>query len=203
MGCMEATQTIPAPDANILLIPHFLTEREHSPLFQYLLDQPHWRQDDITIFGKTHKLPRLQAWYGDEACSYSYSGIILSPRPWSETLRQLKQEVETASNAEFNSVLLNLYRHGQDSNGWHSDDEPELGDSPTIASLSLGATRRFKLRHKFRKDQPAISLDLPAGSLLLMKSDTQKYWQHCIPKTAREVGPRINLTFRKVFHGQS
>lgn len=200
---MEATQIIPAPGACILLTPHFLTEKEHSSLFNSLLEQPHWRQDQITIFGQTHDLPRLQAWYGDDDCNYSYSGIELPPLPWSDTLRQLKQRVETASGAEFNSVLLNLYRHGQDSNGWHADDEPELGDSPTIASLSLGATRRFRLRHKFQKDLSAISLDLQAGSLLVMKDDTQENWQHCIPKTAREVGPRINLTFRKIIHGQS
>lgn len=153
------------------------------------------------MFGRQVAIPRLQAWYGDPNCTYRYSGLQLNPLPWTPDLLQLKARVEKLCQHTFNSVLLNLYRTGSDSNGWHSDDEKELGEQPVIASLSLGETRRFRLRHKYDKDIAPINLNLSSGSLLCMSGHSQSCWQHCIPKTARTVGPRINLTFRNILHG--
>ena len=135
---------------------------------------------------------------GDAQAHYQYSGLSLSPQPWLPTVKAIRRKIEKRCCHRFNSVLINLYRDGKDSNGWHSDNEPELGENPVIASLSLGATRRFRLRHKYRKALAPYSIDLPHGSLLLMAGTTQQYWQHCLSKTARQVGPRINLTFRWV-----
>lgn len=135
---------------------------------------------------------------GDPGANYQYSGLTLSPHSWNKTVATIKRQIDKICGHQFNSVLINLYRSGQDSNGWHSDDEPELEENPIIASFSLGATRRFRLRHKYRKDILSYTFDLTSGSLLLMSGTTQKYWQHCLTKTKKTVGPRINLTFRKV-----
>ena len=193
--------TIPALDADFRFWQDCLTAIEAENTFQRLLSDITWCQDTITLFGKTHPLPRLQAWYGDDGCDYCYSGLGLAPTPWNKELLSLKKQVEEHCQSTFNSVLANLYRHGQDSNGWHSDDEKELGEQPIIASLSLGATRRFKLRHKFQKELPTINLNLTSGSLLCMSGLSQSHWQHTLPKTARNIGPRINLTFRKIING--
>ncbi len=142
-------------------------------------------------------LPRLTAWYGDEGKSYTYSGIEQHPDPWTPTLKLIKSKVEEILEVTFNTVLLNLYRDGKDSVSWHSDDELELGENPIIASVSFGAVRRFSLKHKISKDYK-IDLDLPNGSLLLMKGETQHFWQHQIAKTSKSVQPRINLTFRMI-----
>ena len=194
---------IPTIDAELRFWPDFLPVSEAENTFNRLLSDICWRQDTITLFGKTHPLPRLQAWYGDAGCHYSYSGLSLAPQPWSKNLLTLKALIEEHCQSTFNSVLANLYRHGQDSNGWHSDDEKELGEKPVIASLSLGAKRKFRLRHKFRKDMPVIDLDLTPGSLLCMSGHSQSHWQHTLPKTARTVGPRLNLTFRNIVNGTS
>jgi alkylated DNA repair dioxygenase AlkB len=149
------------------------------------------------MFGKEVPQPRLTAWYGDPAAQYTYSGLTWEPRPWTPTLLDLRRRLEAATDARFNSVLLNYYRDGRDSMGWHADNEPELGAAPAIASLSLGASRRFRLRpYRGGLTHPSFSLDLPTGSLLLMRGPTQQHWQHELPKTARPVGPRLNLTFR-------
>ena len=155
-----------------------------------------WTQGEIVIFGKVTPLPRLTAWYGDEGAGYEYSGIRNEPLEWTGELARLRDEVGEAAGVSFNSVLLNLYRDGSDSVSWHSDDEPELGQDPTIASVSLGATRRFKLRHKATRE--TVVRDLEDGSLLLMSGNSQRLWEHCITKTRRPVGKRINLTFRVV-----
>ncbi len=178
--------------------PTWLTVDEASQLYQALLETVAWQQDEIRMFGRTLPLPRLQAWYGDTSASYRYSGIQLEPLPWLPILHALKMRVEQATGAEFNSVLVNLYRSGQDSNGWHADDEPELGDDPLVASLSLGAMRRFQLRHKTDRSIPVRTLMLEAGSLLFMGAGMQQHWQHQVPKTQKNVSPRINLTFRRV-----
>ena len=157
-----------------------------------------WEQRAIRIFGQEIPQPRLTAWYGDAAARYTYSGLAWEPRLWTPALLALRQRIETATGAHFNSVLLNHYRHGRDSMGWHADDEPELGPAPTIASLSLGATRRFRLRPRAGLGHPPFGLDLPSGSLLLMRGPTQQHWQHALPKTARPVAARLNLTFRWV-----
>ncbi|MFT7678653.1 MAG: alkylated DNA repair dioxygenase AlkB [Planctomycetota bacterium] len=195
-------EVLELPAAQVLYWPQWLAASECSALFESLRRELDWRQDELHLFGKRHALPRLQAWHGDAGAGYSYSGMSLEAEPWSATLEQLRAAVteqvrSQLPEARFNSVLANLYRHGRDSNGWHADDEPELGERPVLASLSLGATRRFRLRHR-QGAQESVSLDLAAGSLLVMYGDTQAAWQHCIPKTARAVGERINLTFRQV-----
>jgi alkylated DNA repair dioxygenase AlkB len=150
------------------------------------------------LWNKEHLQPRLSAWHGDAGARYSYSGVMLEPHRWTDTLLRIKEDVEHATGQRFNSVLLNLYRNEGDSVGWHSDNETELGSRPVIASLSLGETRRFKLRHKTRKDQKTISLALTDGSLLVMSGTTQKFWRHAIDKEREPKDARINLTFRNI-----
>jgi len=153
-----------------------------------------WRQETVTVFGKRHLQPRLTAWYGDRR--YTYSGLTLDPQPWTPLLAQVKAAVEAASGHRFNSVLLNFYRDGRDSMGMHSDDEPELGVNPVIASVSLGEERTFILRHKRTGETRKFAL--PSGSLLVMAGPTQHHWLHGINKSARKMGPRLNLTFRNI-----
>ncbi|MCW7554662.1 alpha-ketoglutarate-dependent dioxygenase AlkB [Endozoicomonas gorgoniicola] len=193
--------TIPAKDAQLQFWSEALAPAESRKYFDDLIASTPWRQDKIRLFGRHVAIPRLQAWYGDTHCHYSYSGLRLAPLPWAPQLLQLKARVEQLCQHRFNCVLLNLYRSGSDSNGWHSDDEPELGLQPVIASLSLGATRRFKLRHKYDNTVAGITIDLSNGSLLVMSGHSQSHWQHCLPKTARQIEPRINLTFRNILHG--
>lgn len=160
-------------------------------------DTTSWRQEMIWMYGREVPVPRLTAWVGDPGKTYTYSNIALQPEPWTAPLLDIKRRVEDAAHVTFNSVLLNLYRSGSDGVAWHSDDEPELGRQPVIASVSLGATRRFQLR---RKSNPAerCELNLSHGSLLMMRGDTQHVWEHQLPKTAKPTGPRVNLTFRTI-----
>lgn len=185
------------PDCDIWYDPGFLSTEDAQAHFNTLLRQTPWRQDDIRIFGKVYAQPRLTALYGNNEKPYSYSGIRMEPLAFSPLLSRLKAAIERQTGATFTTCLLNLYRDGKDSNGWHADNEKELGKNPVIASLSLGATRVFKLKHRYDKQQKA-RLELTSGSLLLMQGPTQHFWLHEIPKTKREVGPRINLTFRKI-----
>ena len=173
-----------------------LAPERTGELMAGLLETVPWEVEEITIFQKVIPCPRLTAWYGDEGAGYMYSGIPHEPLPWTAELLALRDEVSAATGARFNSVLLNRYRGGEDSVSWHRDDEPELGRDPVIASVSLGATRRFKLRHLATKE--IHSLDLTDGSLLLMSGPSQREWEHCLTKTKRAVGERINLTFRWV-----
>ena len=170
---------------------------EASRLFDALRAGIHWFQEEILIFGQRRRVPRLVAWHGDPGASYVYSGTDHHPEPWTPELEYIRSRVRELSGAEFNAVLLNLYRDGRDGMGWHADDEPELGRNPVIASVSLGATRRFCLRHRRRRDL-RLDLPLPHGSLLVMGGTTQHHWVHALPKTQRPVGERINLTFRRV-----
>ena len=186
------------PQADVSFDPVFLPAADCAALLPLLVAEVAWEQRAIRLFGQQVPQPRLTAWYGDPAARYTYSGLTWEPRPWTPVLLALRQRVEAAVGTHFNSVLLNYYRHGQDSMGWHADDEPELGPAPAIASISLGATRRFRLRPRAGLDHPSQSLDLPGGSLLLMRGPTQRHWQHALPKTARPTGPRLNLTFRLV-----
>lgn len=188
---------LPGPDCSLWWSPHFLGESAADAFFAQLREEIEWEQGEIRMFGKWVKEPRLSAWYGDPGASYTYSGKKQEPLPWIDPLLNLKQAIENATGESFNSVLLNLYRFGQDSMGWHSDDEAELGNQPIIASLNLGATRNFQFRHRENK-QLKKKLDLTHGSLLVMAGDTQTYWQHQIPKTKKAVGERMNLTFRKI-----
>lgn len=163
-----------------------------------LLRETAWRQEKIQVWGKAHAQPRLVAWHGDSGTAYGYSGITLQASDWSTTLRRIKKEIESATGYRFNSVLLNLYRDQHDHVSWHSDDEPELGQNPVIASLSLGATRTFKLKYKSSAAQKVLSFELGSGSLLLMAGATQHHWKHCIARQSRASAARINLTFRQV-----
>jgi alkylated DNA repair dioxygenase AlkB len=185
-------------DGDARLIADFLARPQSDAYLAELLDLVDWSQHIIRIRGRQVASPRLSAWYGDPDAHYSYSGLSLEPRPWLPVILELKRQVEAVCNAPFNSVLLNLYRDGADSMGWHSDDEPELGERPVIASLSLGAIRRFRLRHRRRKELDPVAIDLENGSLLIMEGDTQRFWRHQVPKTRRAVEPRVNLTFRKI-----
>jgi alkylated DNA repair dioxygenase AlkB len=184
-------------DGEVIFYPNFFSIQESERLFSDLYSSVKWKQDTICFYGKKMPLPRLTGWYGDEGKSYTYSGIEQHPAPWTPTLRLIKSKAEEISEVTFNSVLLNLYRDGKDSVSWHSDDEPELGENPIIASISFGATRRFSLKHKILKDYK-IDINLLNGSLLLMKGKTQHCWQHQISKTSKSVQPRINLTFRVI-----
>lgn len=175
-------------------LPQFLSQNEADQLFDELLKNTAWQQGQVTIYGRTHPEPRLTCWVADEGVTYKYSGKVNIATAWSSTLLDLKSKLERFSSARYNSVLINYYRDGQDSNGWHSDDEPELGAQPTIASVSLGATRDFRLRQKAIHSD-SYTLPLEHGSLLLMQNRSQADWQHHIPKRA-SVGPRVNLTFR-------
>ena len=189
------------PDSQLEYYPRFLGAQQADQYLNALLDRASWHNNIITIFGKSHPEPRLSAWYGDPDALYSYSGLTLKPQPWLIELRELQARLAERLNLSFNSVLLNYYRNGQDSMGWHSDDEPELGPEPVIASISLGVTRRFRLQHK--KTKQSYGLDLEHGSLLLMSGPTQRHWRHQIPKTKTVVGVRLNLTFRQIIGVQT
>ncbi|WP_088342174.1 alpha-ketoglutarate-dependent dioxygenase AlkB family protein [Robiginitalea sediminis] len=192
------TPPFPAlPDAELRYLPGFLTPAEATRLMALFLETLPWRQDPITVFGKTYPQPRLTALYGDGGKSYGYSGIRMHPLPFTPELSRLKADVEAVSGERFSTCLLNLYRDGQDSNGWHADNEKELGTNPAIASLSLGDVRWFHLKHRGDKAH-SYKIALEPGSLLLMGGSMQHHWVHQVPKTRREVGPRINLTFRKI-----
>ncbi len=186
---------IDMPGAYVRLMRGFLGQGEAHRAFESIKSSTRWRQDKITIYGKEYDVPRLQQWFGDPGMTYVYSRIEMKPEPWTPLLLDIKSKVEKECGCSFNSVLVNLYRDGKDKIGWHSDDEPELGDRPTIASVSLGADREFYFRSK-APEGPKASLVLSHGSLLVMSGDTQKNWQHCLPSRSNVDGPRINLTFR-------
>ena len=185
----------PLPDADIAYYPNFFDSNRANELFEKLKNEIPWQQDNITVFGKTHPQPRLTSLFGNEGKPYNYSNIVMQPNAWNPLLVFIKNEIEEICNENFTTVLLNYYRDGKDSNGWHADNEKELGRNPVIASVSFGAERFFHLQHNTIKDQK-LKINLEHGSLLIMKGTTQHFWKHQIPKTAKEIGPRINLTFR-------
>lgn len=193
-----ALESIPMIDADVAFMHGFYRKPLTDRYMQALLQEIAWRQETIRMWEKQYLQPRLSAWYGDAGARYTYSGTTFEPRPWSATLLRIKQDIETLSGHRFNSVLCNLYRSEQDSVSWHSDNEAEFGERPVIASLSLGETRIFKFRHKRRKEQKKIALELTDGSLLIMAGTTQACWQHAVEKERRPCGPRINLTFRNI-----
>lgn len=162
--------------------------------FDALMTQTPWQQDTLKLMGQVIPLPRLTAWYGTGA--YTYSGITMQPLALTPLLQHLQALAERYADTKFNSVLLNLYRSGSDSVAWHSDDEPELGEHPTIASLSFGGTRKFSLKHKTDRTLKPVSINLTDRSVLVMRGACQQHWLHSLPKTRKLVGARINLTFR-------
>ena len=184
-------------DAEILYYPNVFSEEESALYFKNILEHTFWQQDNITLFGKTYKQPRLTALYANNNKPYSYSNITMTPHVFSNELLTIKQKIETITSETFTTCLLNLYRDGNDSNGWHADNEKELGVNPVIASVSFGADRIFHLKHRTEK-KLKHKLLLKHGSLLLMKGSTQHNWLHQLPKTKRKISPRINLTFRYI-----
>lgn len=169
---------------------------EADALLAHLSEAVPFRPDELVIAGKRVVTSRLVAWYGDDGAEYGYSGATKVALPFTPTLRAVKERVERAAGCTFNACLLNLYPTGQEGMSWHSDDEPALGRSPVIASLSLGATRRFDFRHK--RDREKVQVTLEHGQLLVMRGPTQHHWQHALPKTAKVHTARVNLTFRTI-----
>ncbi|RAJ16768.1 alpha-ketoglutarate-dependent dioxygenase AlkB family protein [Olleya aquimaris] len=184
------------PDAEISYFPNFFNQEEANQFYKVLLNDIPWQQDDITIFGKTYAQPRLTALFADNNKPYSYSNITMHPHVFNSALSEIKQRVEQHVEKTFTTCLANLYRDGQDSNGWHADNEKELGKNPTIASVSFGEARYFNLKHRNKNLKHKLLLE--HGSLLLMKGETQHHWLHQIAKTKKVVKPRINLTFRVI-----
>ncbi|GEP88488.1 Alkylated DNA repair dioxygenase AlkB [Chitinophaga terrae (ex Kim and Jung 2007)] len=183
------------PEGLLTYYPHFLEEAEGIALLNELIDTVPWKQSTLTIQDKVVLTPRLTAWYGDAGRSYRLSDKDFTPNPWTERLLSLKERVEALTHLHFNCVLLNYYRDGNDSVAWHSDHERELGQHPNIASLSVGQARTFEFRNK-KDHKRKYALTLGNGSLLIMKGDLQQFWDHRIPKSTRNLRPRINLTFR-------
>jgi alkylated DNA repair dioxygenase AlkB len=180
------------------LYPEFFSGQKADAFFSALKTGLKWKQEPIKLFGRLIMQPRLTALYGDESQPYGYSGITMNPMPWSEELRIIKMSLENVLSTEFTHVLCNFYRDGKDSMGWHRDNEEVLGKNPTIASVSFGATRKFQIRH-FSSKNHKLDIPLSHGSLLVMAGESQHFWEHQIPKTKVEIGPRINLTFRKLY----
>jgi alkylated DNA repair dioxygenase AlkB len=185
------------PDGvELVLSKEFYNQHESDALFTSLLNCLDWQEEDIFIFNKWVKVPRLMSWYGDPDAYYQYSGVNHQPKPWTLELQSIRGKVEQHCQCAFNSVLANLYRDGRDSMGCHSDDEKELAVNPVIASLSLGEERLFKLHHK--KSKQTLKIHLQHGDLLVMGGACQQHWLHSVPKTKALKKPRINLTFRNI-----
>jgi alkylated DNA repair dioxygenase AlkB len=200
---MNGWRRIVLPDADVALWPQWLGEAEADALFDELQRAITWETHRISLFGREVASPRLSCWIGDPGAAYTYSRSRFEPRPWPASLAALRPRIEQACGARFNSVLANLYRDGNDAMGWHSDDEPELGPRPVIASLSLGAERRFRFRRRRARGEPAqpgdtFDLLLPHGGLLRMAGDTQQRYRHELPRMRPLAEARINLTFRHI-----
>lgn len=188
------------PGADVRLLPGWLQALDADALLRVLREGLPWEVHRIRLFGRQVDSPRLSCWMGDADAVYRYSGTRFEPHPWPAALAELRERLQAETGARFNSVLANRYRDGRDAMGWHSDDEPELGPQPLIASISLGAERRFLLKRR-REPGYRAGLPLPHGSLLLMAGDTQRNYRHALPRTAKPVGERINLTFRWIAPG--
>ncbi len=186
------------PGAELRFAPDWLARAEADALLVSLRQGIPWQIHRIRLFGREVDSPRLSCWIGDEDAAYTYSGTRFQPHPWPGALLPVRQRLADELDGAFNSVLANRYREGRDCMGWHSDNEPALGPHPLIASLSLGATRRFVLKHRHEPSRK-LELELPHGSLLVMGGETQRNYRHALPRTARPVGERINLTFRRIF----
>ncbi|MDT0688529.1 alpha-ketoglutarate-dependent dioxygenase AlkB [Salegentibacter sp. F188] len=189
-------EIIDLPNAKLLYFPQFFSEAEADTYLKKLLINIEWRQDKIKMFGKEILQPRLTALFANNDKTYTYSGLTMKPERFSEEILQIKTAVEEVSDVHFTTCLVNQYRNGQDSMGWHADDEKELGLNPEIASVSFGAERNFHFKHKTKNEK--FKLILKHGSLLIMKGSTQHFWKHQLPKTKKETGKRINLTFRRI-----
>lgn len=182
-------------DACLYHLPNWLSADEADRFFNALTEELAWSQDEIKVFGRWHRIPRLQAWHGNQGLAYTYSGKKMHATPWTPALYELKKKLSRLG-MDFNSVLGNWYRDGHDKMGWHSDNERELGSQPVIASVSLGAERDFAFRRRGTGDK--FILPLTHGSLLIMAANTQQHWQHSLPQRKRVTSSRINLTFRHI-----
>lgn len=191
------SQPLHLPDAELDYRPHWLDAATAAAWLQRLQAETPWEQPEVFIHNQHFPVPRLLAWYGDPEAAYRYSGLLHQPLPWTPLLSEIRARVEEAAGQPLNGVLLNYYRDGNDSMGWHSDDEAVLGRNPLVASLNLGGPRRFDLRRK-GSSRIEHSLALGSGSLLVMAGATQHHWQHQVAKTRKPVAPRINLTFRLI-----
>ena len=197
-GQEKTFEVISLQDGEILFMRNFFTSSEAKNYFELLQNNINWKQEEVKFYGKTFTVPRKTAWYGYEGFNYSYSGIKCFPEIWTNELLEIKKEIEKFIPGEdFTSVLLNLYNNGNDKMGWHADDEKELGINPTIASVSLGETRRFDIKHK-QNPELHHKFELTSGSLLVMRGALQHHWVHQIPAQKKVKEPRINLTFRTI-----
>ena len=199
---LESEIALPIEDGQLHYFPEAFSDTEADALMRLCLTDLPWRQDRIRIAGKLIPIPRLQCWLGDPEARYSYSNLTLNPQPWPEFLSGVKTRIEMLAEHSFNCALANQYRDGKDSVDWHSDDEQELGKNPIIASLSLGASRIFELKHRYKKQLPALKISLRHGSVVIMKGTTQQFWRHRIAKVSGLVDQRINFTFRHIHHHQ-
>lgn len=181
----------------VFYYPYFFDKDQSNILLERLIREINWKQEPIWMFGKQVMQPRLTALYGNEGISYGYSGIKMEPHSWNPLLMEIKDAIEKVAQTSFTHVLLNYYRDGQDSMGWHRDNEPELGLNPVIGSVSFGVPRKFQFR-QYHDKTVKKELLLEDGSFLLMKEETQHHWEHQIPKSKKVHGPRINLTFRRI-----
>lgn len=193
----ESHQIIKLDGAELLYVPSFFDKVKSDDYFEKLINNVQWKQDKINMYGRELPLPRLSAWYGDNDKPYSYSGITLQPNLWTDQLSEIKSDLEKVANVNFTSVLINRYRDGKDYVGWHTDAEKELGRNPVIGSVNFGATRKFQLR-RIDDHKVKFEIELKHGTLLLMRGETQHYWQHQVPKTSAVIGERLNLTFRAI-----
>jgi alkylated DNA repair dioxygenase AlkB len=197
-GQEKTFELISLQDGEILFMRNFFTSSEAKNYFELLQNNINWKQEEVKFYGKTFPVPRKTAWYGYEGFNYSYSGITCFPEIWTKELLEIKKEIEKfIPDEDFTSVLLNLYNNGNDKMGWHADDEKELGLNPTIASVSLGETRRFDIKHK-QNPELHYKFELTSGSLLIMRGALQHHWVHQIPAQKKVKDPRINLTFRTI-----
>jgi alkylated DNA repair dioxygenase AlkB len=201
VGSLRNSEVILLADGEVRYFPSIFDDRDADSLRDELLQTIAWRQDSIKLFGRSIKQPRLTAWMGDPGAVYRYSGLLMEPIPWCDAVLTIRRRVADMTGLDFNSVLLNFYRNGLDSMGWHRDNEKELGDNPVIASVSFGAPRVFLLR-RYRSKSDQNQVVLGHGSLLMMSGPLQYHWEHCLPKVTKRqalaVGPRVNLTFRQV-----
>jgi len=191
-------QRLPLANAEVDYEEDFALGESPAALLDRLITELPWRREAIVLWGRRYEQPRLIAWHGDPGAIYRYSGVRHEPLAWTPTLREIKRRVEERLGLAFDSALANYYRDHRDGMGYHSDDEPELGARPIIASVSLGAERRFVFRSRLARQIPPWQLRLASGSLLVMRGDTQRFWRHGLPKQSRPCGPRVNLTFRRI-----
>lgn len=185
-------------DGELYYFKNFISQNDCEKLYQYFLNSIPWTKDTITVFGNTYDIPRKQAYFADAGMNYSYSGKKMNLLKWDPTLLEIKNKIENKLEVSFNACLMNLYETGEDSNGWHADNEKELGTNPTIASVSLGEERVFQIKHQATKSRKDLTLE--NGSLLHMAGEFQHHWKHCLPKRKNINKARINLTFRKIIN---